>query len=465
MSQDYIAKSGLLSALTFSALLACSPDTPTQNIATLETAQTYSITDLIVGEERYNENCVSCHGRSLEGAAGVNLVDSEWLYGETIEEISHSISNGFPESGMPQFSDLLTDKEIDHIARYLRSKRQAWDYVDYRIYAVEDGAAPDFSIENTTPPLVSGRFNNGLADFERIEIPHFLVVLEGPLSVPWEEPMALMFEEAGWTGANENTELRVKINDERVEPIDPGGWDWVFAVDRGHHTLNVAYFVSGPIAPGEDWTMWHKSSARAYITRRDGSAKLSPLSRRAKIDMENAVVEVAVDEIPQVVRIPTLDLPSYSVNVGLTNGMNYAFNTRSCDIVGLWGGDFLNIGPNIIGRGKEASKPLGEWAFHYPAVLSIGGEATVGCEFEKYVRGDMPAFFFKKNGADYRLAGVAVDDGIRFDLSTKNSANETSVGFEAPALQKYIATRLETIETSQSGYRLQHSILIEKSGL
>lgn len=462
MSQDLIVTRALLCSLSLLALAACSSDTPDPASAALEHAETYSITDLIVGEASYKTNCVSCHGRTLEGAAGVNLVDSEWIHGETIADISHSIAMGFPDAGMPKFSELLSETEIDHLAKFIRSKRQGLDHVDYRIYPVEEGAAPDFSVVDTTDPVVSGRFKNGLADFERIEIPHFIVVLEGPLSVPWEEPTALLFEEAGWTGANPNTELRVEIDGQTVTPIDPGGWDWVFPLERGSHTLKMAYFVSGPIAPGESWTMWHKSSARAYIARRDGSAKLSPLSRRAKIDMENTVVEVDVDTVPQVVRIPTLDLPSYSVNVGLTNGMSYAFNTRSCDIVGLWTGDFLNIGPNIIGRGKEASKPLGAWAFHHPDVLSIDGTTEADCEYEKYSRGETPAFYFKKNGADYRLAGRPVDNGIRFDLSIVDGASDSDVSFKAPDLDGFRVTTAETTEAPQTGYRPHQSIIIEK---
>ena len=453
---------GGLCCASFLILSACSQNSPQDKTSAQATGENYTIAELNLGEASYKTHCVSCHGQNLEGAAGVNLADSEWLYGDTIANISHNISSGFPDSGMPGFAELLSDDEMSSVAKFIRSKRQGWDYVDYKIYPVAEGSAPDFSIVNSSKPVVSGRFKNGLADFERIEVPNFIVVLEGPLSVPWPEPTALLFEEAGWTNANQKTELQIEINDEPVVPVDPSGWDWVIPLERGSQTLKIAYFVSGPIKADEPWTMWHKSSARAYIIRSEGYPKLAPLSRRAKIEMEDSLIEVEIGELPQVVRIKTIELPAYSVNVGLTNNMSYAFNTRSCDIVGLWEGDFLNIGPNVIGRGKGAGQPMGDWAFHHPDVLSVTHDTDRDCRFKKYTRGESPAFYFTKDGTDFRISGHAQDTGVKFEVGVKGGSTEPSVNMALPDIENYSVTKTDASHTTSDNYTIVQTILIEK---
>jgi len=369
---------------------------------------------------------------------------------------------------MSGFSDLLSDKDIHNLTKYIISKRQGWDHVDYRIYPVEAGATPDFSFLEKTEPVVTGRFKNGLADFERIEIPNYAVVLEGPFNAPWPAEAVLLFEEAGWTNANKNTRLRLEIDGNFIEPMDRGAWDWVFPIKKGAQNLKVAYFVSDPSAPGEDWTIWHKSSARVFVMRTDGSAKLTPLSRRAKIQMEDSTMVVEVNDLPSVVRIRTLDLPAYSINVGLPNDVSYAFNTRSCNIVGLWDGEFLDIGPNVIGRGKQASEAIGNWAFRYPEVLSLDEPNTELCEFEKYTRGEAPAFYFKRGERRYRLKGWTSDAGIRFEVSVLGASASDRIHIGFPELQTYTAKNVDALGSNFSnqmdnGYRPLQYIVIEKN--
>jgi len=103
---------------------ACSQNSAQDQASVQNSLENYTNTERILGEASYKTHCVSCHGQNLEGAAGVNLADSEWLYGETIKEISDSISTGFPDGGMPGFAELLSDEEINTLAKFIRSKRQ-----------------------------------------------------------------------------------------------------------------------------------------------------------------------------------------------------------------------------------------------------------------------------------------------------------------------------------------------------
>lgn len=451
----------LVVAVVFIAA-GCSKESAEHSIDAEDPVVAISNDELEAGQATYNLHCVSCHGRNLEGAAGVSLVDSEWLHGESLNDISSNIQVGFIDSGMPGFSDFLSESEVENLAKFIWSKRQGWGHVDYHIYPVSAEDEPGFSILETVEPVVSGSFKNGLADFERIEIPHFAVELEGPMNIPWDEPTALLFEEAGWTNANQNTKLMVEIDGEPVEPVNRGAWDWIYPVEAGTQNVKVLYFTSGPSAPGEDWTMWHKSSARVFAVRADGSAKLAPLSRLAKIDMEDSVVEVVVDDRPEVVRLRTLDLPSYSVNVGLANRLSYAFNTRSCAIVGLWEGEFLDIGPNVIGRGKEASEIMGEWAFRFPNVLTIKNDNGAACEFEKYTRGDTPAFYFSRNGRDYRMVAQASPNGVRIEFSSKTIEPTSDIELIIPDMEAFSVKQTEVEQSASNGFTPLTAVIIER---
>ena len=76
--------------------------------------------------------CAQCHG---SGAAGVkaggypNLLDNDWLWGGTLEDIHTTIAHGIrneedPDarwSQMPAFGDILESQEIDQVVNYVMS--------------------------------------------------------------------------------------------------------------------------------------------------------------------------------------------------------------------------------------------------------------------------------------------------------------------------------------------------------
>ena len=84
------------------------------------------------GAALFRANCSQCHGA---GAAGVqasgypNLLDDDWLWGGTIDEIAYTVSHGVrneqsPDtrwSEMPAFGEILSDEEISQVVAYVRS--------------------------------------------------------------------------------------------------------------------------------------------------------------------------------------------------------------------------------------------------------------------------------------------------------------------------------------------------------
>jgi cytochrome c oxidase cbb3-type subunit 3 len=81
------------------------------------------------GAAVYRTFCSQCHG---SGAAGVqaagypNLLDDDWLWGGTVEDIHYTISHGIRNeddidarySEMPVYGEILSDEEIEQVAHY-----------------------------------------------------------------------------------------------------------------------------------------------------------------------------------------------------------------------------------------------------------------------------------------------------------------------------------------------------------
>jgi cytochrome c oxidase cbb3-type subunit III len=64
-------------------------------------------------------NCNGCHGEG-GGNIGPALMDAEWRYGGSIEQIYASIQQGRP-NGMPAFRGLIPDQQTWEIAAYVRA--------------------------------------------------------------------------------------------------------------------------------------------------------------------------------------------------------------------------------------------------------------------------------------------------------------------------------------------------------
>ncbi len=74
--------------------------------------------------------CAQCHGSGAAGAKGYpNLLDDDWLWGGTIDEIHYTISHGIRNdedfdahwSQMPAFGDLLTEEEIGAVVQHVKA--------------------------------------------------------------------------------------------------------------------------------------------------------------------------------------------------------------------------------------------------------------------------------------------------------------------------------------------------------
>ncbi|RMH45533.1 MAG: cytochrome-c oxidase, cbb3-type subunit III [Alphaproteobacteria bacterium] len=72
--------------------------------------------------------CAQCHGSGAQGAVGFpNLLDDDWLWGGTIEDIYYTVAHGVrneddPDarySEMPKWGEILEPEEIDAVVQYV----------------------------------------------------------------------------------------------------------------------------------------------------------------------------------------------------------------------------------------------------------------------------------------------------------------------------------------------------------
>jgi glucose/arabinose dehydrogenase len=69
----------------------------------------------------YATYCAGCHGSSLSGGRAPTLLDDEWRFGGTDEDLRQSLNEGRPGTEMPPFKGVLNETEIADMIRYVRA--------------------------------------------------------------------------------------------------------------------------------------------------------------------------------------------------------------------------------------------------------------------------------------------------------------------------------------------------------
>ncbi|MCH2173525.1 PQQ-dependent sugar dehydrogenase [Myxococcota bacterium] len=109
----------------------------------------------------YQENCVHCHGENLEGTPiGTPLVGDDLRHGDSVADVMNSISQGFPARGMPAWSEVLDDAQIQSLAIYILERRVGRRFVDFKVDApleIPEGLVEsemyDFRVESVASGL------------------------------------------------------------------------------------------------------------------------------------------------------------------------------------------------------------------------------------------------------------------------------------------------------------------------
>ncbi|MFD1342572.1 cytochrome-c oxidase, cbb3-type subunit III [Litorisediminicola beolgyonensis] len=102
-------------------------ETPLTEISAAPDLQGFAVN---AGAALFRTNCSQCHGSGAAGAVGYpNLLDDEWLWGGSIEEIAYTIRHGIrneedPDarfSQMPGFGEILGREEIATLVSHVQA--------------------------------------------------------------------------------------------------------------------------------------------------------------------------------------------------------------------------------------------------------------------------------------------------------------------------------------------------------
>jgi cytochrome c oxidase cbb3-type subunit III len=94
-------------------------------------------------------NCAGCHFNG-GGGIGPPLMDDEWRYGGSIEQIYATIVQGRP-NGMPAFKDKIPEAQVWEIAAFVRSMSGNVDRLAAPTRGDEMRNAPPINNRNRTP--------------------------------------------------------------------------------------------------------------------------------------------------------------------------------------------------------------------------------------------------------------------------------------------------------------------------
>jgi cytochrome c oxidase cbb3-type subunit 3 len=80
------------------------------------------------GERLFQQNCAFCHGADGTGQNWIgkfmephprNLRDSVFMMNSTRQTISHAIREGLPNTSMPAWKSVLSDRDVQSIVAYI----------------------------------------------------------------------------------------------------------------------------------------------------------------------------------------------------------------------------------------------------------------------------------------------------------------------------------------------------------
>lgn len=365
----------------------------------------YTPTQMAKGREIYLAACVSCHGRNLEGATGFRLSDTQWVHGSSFEQVAHSILKGFPEKGMPGLEGVYPQEDINALTAYVLSQQGGWLNHQYAIWALPNGSGTFDPAWLDEPPIDQGAMAQPIPTFVKPEISEYAMRVSGDVLIPAGEP-AFIYAQGS------RLPLTVELNGQKLTQTE-----WVagalYAVPAGQHHLSLTYTTIGS-APRNKGRM-----LQIFVTDAGAKVRKFALTMGAQRALEKATIKELATDRPRVIRRRVVNLPYKSISVGFPEEYNFSFNPVSCSIVGVWQGEFLDIGPNFIDRGNFGAIPLGEMRFKAPEAIGLGGSAETACDYDRMTqetRDAPPRFHFRRAGVGYTLSGQVGLYGLELEV-------------------------------------------------
>ncbi len=322
------------------------------------------------GAKTYENFCVSCHGKTLEGATGPCLTDEVWLHGSDAAAIRKNIDVGFAAKGMPAFDTLIPAEQKQALIDFILSRQAGLREVSFVVHDAKDSKTP---FEPREKALRQGTLKADEAPSLAPLQPGApsLLRFSGKLLVPqdgtyefslFSAAAELRLDGAAALTSGKSRETRAKVQ-----------------LKAGSHDFVLSHLSSG----GELGLKWQGPNTSGWLTKPLGSVSscdLITVTDRAKVYRGNIQGQQS----------------TRSLILGFPGGLSVVYDSDHACFTQLWQGGYLNVSGPRHDRGTAPMLPL--------------GTALVG-ELPSLVRdGETPRF----NG--YSLLG----DAVLLHLNAKN---------------------------------------------
>ena len=116
------------------------------------------------GGKVYSKHCSNCHGEKGEGGSGTALANPVFMATASDAFIRHTIANGRDGTPMLAFSGQLTEKQINDVVAFLRSRASGWEASQPRLLtpptpenAILNPSAPPATLDEREERFVSAK--------------------------------------------------------------------------------------------------------------------------------------------------------------------------------------------------------------------------------------------------------------------------------------------------------------------
>ena len=354
------------------------------------------------GKAIYDTVCFACHGKDLEGATGFNLKDADWVHGSSPESIHKTIKNGFPEKGMIPFGSMYKDDQIQDIVNYIISRQEGLRNLKYEIYqnvkADKHIGKMDWSSFKSDK---SEMMKPAYIDLNIPEVDDFAIMFKGDMLIPETGKYDLI------GGLRQNSHVQILI-DGKLLPLKLKNRRFKHKIElnSGTHSFEIRYVKI------------HKYSDISLNLKKPGFD--IPLSMNSYNAIRNQRILVGAIKKPMIMRKRIEGLPSKTIAISYPEKVNIAINPENASINGMWIGEFLDIAPNINGRGNKGSKALAPYLFNGENGVDLivdGKKAETS--FIKYSNMQYPKFTFIANGKKLDITAKAQGQNIELTYETE----------------------------------------------
>ncbi|MEC5128734.1 c-type cytochrome [Verrucomicrobiales bacterium BCK34] len=369
------------------------------------------------GETIYKQMCFACHGMNLEGAAGPNLIDATWIHGATPGDWFKVITKGVGEKGMMAYEAVYDETTRKNLAAYILSKQEGLRGFRYEIYPPVEDDSVALPVFGSGEPIKSGEIPDALVDLSPAEMQEFSIAFKGKFLVPEKGKYIFIHQ-------TRDGRFRMKLNDNLSESASGNKKRTrvVFDLDAGEYDMEVAYQRTD----GTPHLLLFEVETPSGIK--------FPLSRDTHQILTTATHVYQVTDQARVVRTVLENIPHESLAVGLPGGVSFTIG-RDGSIYSIWDGLFIDVGPNVSERGKQASKTGAPWFMSPKGIQLLIDDKPVDLRLKEYqlATSQSPVFTFAAaNGGTVTVQAESSDPAeLKLHYSLEGIEGEAQLSIPA----------------------------------